>query len=62
MFKQDTHRLPPPQQIEHPMILPIWVDDGAFGMLDGKLLQESRQLAGRGEGIVNSLTTISFMT
>lgn len=62
MFKQDARRLPPSQQSEHPMILPIWADDGAFGMVDGELLQESRRLVGRREGIVNSLTTTSFVT
>lgn len=62
MFKQDARRLPPSQQSEHPMILPIWADDGAFGMVDGELLQESRRLAWRREGIVNSLTTTSFVT
>lgn len=50
MFKQDAHRLPPAQDPEYPLVLPIWADDSAFRMVDGDIMEQSRRLARAGQG------------
>jgi hypothetical protein len=51
MLKLDAHRYPPSPDPKDPVHLAAFADDSAYRMVDGQIVEQSKHMAQRGEGM-----------